>query len=59
MPDYLLSEFPEVPWKAIIGMRNHIAHGYFELDAELVFEAIQTDIPALLATIREVLRRCV
>lgn len=59
LPDYLLSEFPEVPWKAIIGMRNHIAHGYFELDAELVFEAIQTDIPALLATIREVLRRCV
>lgn len=29
LPDYLLSEFPEVPWKAIIGMRNHIAHGYF------------------------------
>ena len=40
-------------------MRNHIAHGYFELDAELVFETIQTDIPELLATIREVLRRCV
>lgn len=58
LPDYLLSEFPEVPWKAIIGMRNHIAHGYFELDAELVFEAIQTDIPALLAIVREAVRRC-
>lgn len=58
LPDYLLSEFPEVPWKAIIGMRNHIAHGYFELDAELVFEAIQTDIPALLTIVREAVRRC-
>lgn len=58
LPDYLLSEFPEVPWKAIIGMRNHIAHGYFELDAELVFEAIRTDIPALLTTVREAVRRC-
>lgn len=58
LPDYLLSEFPEVPWKAIIGMRNHIAHGYFELDAELVFEAIRTDIPALLTIVREAVRRC-
>lgn len=58
LPDYLLSEFPEVPWKAIIGMRNHIAHGYFELDAELVFEAIQTDIPALLTIVRDAVRRC-
>lgn len=57
LPDYLLSEFPEVPWKAIIGMRNHIAHGYFELDAELVFEAIRTDIPALLTIVREAVRR--
>lgn len=58
LPDYLLSEFPEVPWQAIIGMRNHIAHGYFELDAELVFEAIRTDIPALLTIVREAVRRC-
>ena len=58
LPDYLLSEFPEVPWKAIIGMRNHIAHGYFELDAELVFEAIRTDIPALHTIVREAVRRC-
>lgn len=58
LPDYLLSEFPEVPWKAIIGMRNHIAHGYFELDAELVFEAIRTDIPELLTIVREAVRRC-
>ena len=48
LPEFLQSEFPEIPWKAIIGMRNHIAHGYFELDAEIVYETIKSEIPTLL-----------
>ena len=48
LPEFLQSEFPEIPWKAIIGMRNHIAHGYFELDAEIVYETIKSEIPPLL-----------
>lgn len=33
-------------------MRNHIAHGYFELDSEIVFEAVKSDIPPLRGVIR-------
>lgn len=44
LPDFLSTEFQKVPWRAIIGMRNHIVHGYFELDADVVFEAISKDI---------------
>ena len=51
IPDFLSKNFPDIPWRAIIGMRNHIAHGYFELDADLVFEAVKNDIPPLLHTI--------
>ena len=25
----LLQERPEIPWRDVIGLRNHIAHGYF------------------------------
>ncbi|MDE7412464.1 MAG: DUF86 domain-containing protein [Muribaculaceae bacterium] len=50
-PEFLKDNFPEVPWRDIIGMRNHIAHGYFELDAELVYESIATEFPELLSTI--------
>lgn len=56
-PDFLQSNYPDVPWKAIIGMRNHIAHGYFELDGELVYEAISVDIPPLLSIIRDAITR--
>ncbi len=47
LPEFLQSYFPDTPWRAIIGMRNHIAHGYFNLDADLVFEAVSQDIPPL------------
>ena len=47
LPEFLSSNFPEIPWRAIVGMRNHITHGYFELDADIVFEAIKNDIPPL------------
>lgn len=51
-PDFLESHFPEVPWRDIIGMRNHICHGYFELDGDLVFEAVHNDVPSIIPTIR-------
>ncbi len=57
-PDFLQTNFPNIPWKAIIGMRNHIAHGYFELDAEMVFDAIIYDIPPLHTTIKSAIRLC-
>lgn len=47
-PEFLKGAFPDVPWRDIIGMRNHIAHGYFELDADLVYESIDLEFPELL-----------
>jgi uncharacterized protein with HEPN domain len=30
---------PEVPWAEIAGMRNHLVHGYFAVDADLLWVA--------------------
>ena len=43
----LLPERPEVPWKEVIGIRNRVAHGYFEVDAEMVLSAIKNDLDSL------------
>lgn len=56
IPDFLQTSFPEIPWKSIVGMRNKIAHGYFELDADAVYETIIYDIPKLKAVIDETVR---
>ncbi|HMW23261.1 MAG TPA: DUF86 domain-containing protein [Burkholderiaceae bacterium] len=39
---------PEVPWRGMRGMRNRIAHGYFEINLEVVWDTVQTALPALL-----------
>ena len=39
---------PEVPWRGMRGMRNRIAHGYFEINLDVVWETVQTALPELL-----------
>jgi len=38
----------EVPWRNMRGMRNRIAHGYFDIDLEVVWETAQQWLPELL-----------
>jgi uncharacterized protein with HEPN domain len=38
----------QVPWRSMRGMRNRIAHGYFEIDLEVVWNTVQTALPELL-----------
>lgn len=38
---------PEIEWYKIYGMRNHLVHGYGDLDTELLWASIQEQIPAL------------
>ncbi len=44
--------YPQLPWMGVIGMRNVIAHGYFDIDHEEVFNICRDDIPELIRTVR-------
>lgn len=37
-----------VPWRSMRGMRNRIAHGYFDINLDVVWETVQTALPELL-----------
>ena len=43
---------PEIPWKQVMGMRDHIAHGYFDIDVELVFQTVKYKLDPLLDAVR-------
>lgn len=45
-PD-VIENFPEIAWRAMRGMRNRIAHGYYEIDLDVVWETVSTALPAL------------
>ena len=42
----------DIPWKAIVNMRNRLIHAYFDIDTEMVWETLQSEIPAVLARLK-------
>jgi uncharacterized protein with HEPN domain len=50
LKDYgkFLDQHPDVPWRSMKGMRNRIAHGYFDINLDVVWETVQTALPQLL-----------
>lgn len=48
---------PDIPWKEIMGMRDHIAHGYFQIDAEFVFDTVSNDLKPLQIAIEDIIRQ--
>ena len=40
--------YAQVPWRSMRGMRNRIAHGYFDINLEVVWATVQTGLPELL-----------
>ncbi|MBD2161590.1 DUF86 domain-containing protein [Limnothrix sp. FACHB-1083] len=38
---------PEIPWKAIVGMRSKVVHDYFSVDDDVIWDTIKNDLPAL------------
>jgi len=42
---------PRTPWRNMRGMRNRIAHGYFDINLDVVWDTVQTALPELLASL--------
>ena len=56
LPVDLREAHSDVPWKEIAGTRDHLSHGYDDLDYQILWDAVLTDIPSLLETIEVILR---
>ena len=38
---------PEIPWRTLIDLRNHLVHEYHDIDAERVWTTIHQDLPSI------------
>ena len=47
-------KYQNIPWKHIIGMRNRLIHGYFDIDLDIVWQTIKEDIPNLLKKVENI-----
>ena len=47
---------PETPWRVIVGMRHFLVHGYYEVDAEEVWNVVEKDLMPLKGQLEHYLR---
>ena len=52
----LKSNNSQISWEEIISLRNVLVHEYFGVDATLVWQIIETDIPELKSDMEKILK---
>lgn len=52
----LLINYPEIPWKNVMGTRDIIVHHYFDIDADELLRIVKVDVPILRATIHRIIK---
>ena len=55
-PSYFLKKYPDVDWSGPTGLRNIIAHEYFELSLKIIWKLIDRDLPVLKSQVEEILK---
>ncbi|MCX5809996.1 MAG: DUF86 domain-containing protein [Proteobacteria bacterium] len=55
IPEPLRNSQKEIPWQEIMGMRNKLAHEYFGVDLDIVWQSIHEDVSPLEAAVKEML----
>ena len=52
----LLSRYPGTNWRGVMGVRDFLAHGYFQVNADQLFSICRDDIPGLIETVRTMIQ---
>ena len=53
--DDFQEETPEIPWSAIKGIRLVVAHRYYEIDRDILWETVTLHIPRLITQLEAIL----
>lgn len=51
----LRDTIPQIPWSQIVGLRNHLIHGYAAVDVDILWDIIVQDLPPLITSLKSVL----
>ena len=51
----LKAKYPHVDWRFATAIRNRLIHGYFDVDAEIIWNTTQNDLPKLKIEIEKIL----
>jgi len=55
IPQQIKKKYPEIPWRAMAGMRNKLIHEYFGVNIEVLWKTIKGDLPKVKPLIKKIL----
>jgi uncharacterized protein with HEPN domain len=50
------SMLSSIAWAGIVGMRNRLIHGYFDIDLDRVWDTLKDDLPSLVSELQSILQ---
>jgi len=53
--DEFQAQHPEIPWSLITGTRNRLAHGYIDVDLDIIWAIVQKNLPELAQKLHKIL----
>jgi uncharacterized protein with HEPN domain len=45
---------PDIPWRNMVSLRNRLIHGYFDVDLDIVWDTVKSDLPPLVEKLRKI-----
>ena len=57
LPIELTEAFPQIPWRAIAGFRDILAHSYFRTEDSIIWDAAAIHNPGLITAAQDLLKR--
>ena len=55
LPEEFRKQYPEVPWRSIIGLRNVLIHDYLGVDIKAVWGNLKQELPHLKEQMKSIL----
>jgi uncharacterized protein with HEPN domain len=55
IPDEIKEKYENADWKGIVGLRNRIAHEYFDISLSIVWHIVMKELPTLEDQMKEIL----
>ena len=56
IPDDIRQRHPEIPWRAVAGIRDKLIHDYVSVDSEIIWRTVTEDLPPLIPQIEHVIQ---
>ena len=54
VPNSIRENHPNVAWRQIAGLRDRLIHAYFDIDIDIIWDVVQSELPILKSEIQRI-----